>query len=274
MTNYSKIDNPVILKSIFFPHRQARTPLPPGACDLDVNIDDISIGCRFYSSSKEAPNILYFHGNGETVNDYNKTALLYNEQGVNILVTSYRGYGWSTGKPSVSALMNDAGELLDFAEKWLQENGFTSPLFVMGRSLGCASAIELAYNRPDSFKGLIIESGFADLAPIAKRLGIDTDALGFTEADGFNNRYKIGQITMPTFILHGQKDELIPIAEAERLQAFSGARNKQFHIIPGAGHNSMIETGGEQYFQGIKNFIDTVTGENSWRKRRKDFKKL
>ena len=32
--------------------------------------EGIKINCGFWISSKEAPSILYFHGNGETVADY------------------------------------------------------------------------------------------------------------------------------------------------------------------------------------------------------------
>lgn len=270
MTDYSKIDQPQFLEIIFSPKQQEKSPLPAGSFDIDIPIDDIIIGCRYYIVSSDAPNILYFHGNGETVNDYNEIGYLYNKHGMNLLVTTYRGYGWSTGSPTVASMMHDATILYDRSVEWLKAKNFTGALFVMGRSLGCVSAIEIA--RIKEAEGLIIESGFADTAPLAKRWGIDVDALGFNEADGFNNRYKIGKIVIPTFILHGQKDELIPVGEAERLQAFSGARNKQFHIIPGAGHNTMISSAGDLYFESIKRFIDTITGAASWRKRRKAFK--
>ena len=77
---------------------------------------------------------------------------------------------------------------------------------------------------------------------------------------------------MPTLLLHGSRDQLIPVHEAEKLQAESGAKTKQFHMIPGADHNSLILVGGEQYFKTIKSFTDTVTGQNTWRQRRKKFK--
>ena len=70
-------------------------------------------------------------------------------------------------------------------------------------------------------------------------------------------------------ILHGARDQLIPPSEAEKLQAESGARNKQFLLIPGADHNTMISTAGRLYFQTIRQFIDTITGASSWRNKRR-----
>ncbi len=274
MKDYSKIDQSDFLNLIFFPRQEEPSPLPGSAVDIEIPVEDnVSLGCRFYSCGKEAPTILYFHGNGETVNDHNEIGYMYNKHGINLFVATYRGYGWSGGSPSVGGLIQDSAITYEFAKNWIKENEYTGALFVMGRSLGSASAIEIAFNNNDELKGVIIESGFADIKPLAERLGLDMDALDFKEEDGFNNKKKIESVTIPTFILHGQRDELIPIAEAERLQAFSGARSKQFQIIPGAEHNTMISTGGDMYFQAIKKFIDDLTGVNTWRRQRKQFKK-
>jgi pimeloyl-ACP methyl ester carboxylesterase len=227
----------------------------------------VVIGCRFYLEGPDAPCILYFHGNGETVADHDTIGPRYNEVGINLLVTDYRGYGWSSGKPSVTAMFADGEILLQETRKWMAENGYTGPLFLMGRSLGSACAIDLAAKYSDEIKGLIIESGFADTLPLARSLGIDV--LDFTEEECFNNNAKIALVSKPTFILHGARDEMIPAAEAEKLQSFCGAKSKEFQVVPGADHNSIITVAGRLYFQAIKQFIDKITGASSWRKRRK-----
>jgi pimeloyl-ACP methyl ester carboxylesterase len=265
---YSKLDRPEILAHIFYPQTESRTPLPPGTCDLTFEMEpSVVIGCRFYLEGPDAPCILYFHGNGETVADHDTIGPRYNEVGINLLVTDYRGYGWSSGKPSVTAMFADGEILLQETRKWMAENGYTGPLFLMGRSLGSACAIDLAAKYSDEIKGLIIESGFADTLPLARSLGIDV--LDFTEEECFNNNAKIALVSKPTFILHGARDEMIPAAEAEKLQSFCGAKSKEFQVVPGADHNSIITVAGRLYFQAIKQFIDKITGASSWRKRRK-----
>ncbi len=274
MTDYSKIDQPEFLQLIFHPLVQEKSPLPGNSFDLDIAVEEgVTLGCRFYTCDKEAPVILYFHGNGETVNDHNEIAYMYNKHGMNLFVTTYRGYGWSNGTPTVASMMADAQTSLDFLVQYMKENEYTGQIFAMGRSLGSASAIEIASKKENPVKGLIIESGFADIIPLAEKLGVNVAELGLTEEDGFNSKAKIEIVERPTFILHGQKDELISVNEGGKLQAACGARNKQFQIIPGANHNTMISTAGDLYFQTIKTFIDTITGANSWRKRRKAFKK-
>lgn len=268
------LDTPEFLATLFSPRGTSKPSLPPSCTDVEVLVEDgaISLGCRLHCTDKKAPLIAYFHGNGEIVSDYDEIGRWYTDVGLNILILSYRGYGWSSGTPSASALFTDNIEIINFLKTYCQKHDLSGPLFVMGRSLGCVSAIDCAYRLPEYFKGLIIESGFADTLPLAKRLGFDPSKIDLKEKDCFNNIKKIQNVTIPTLILHGASDHIIPLHEAEKLQAESGARTKQFQIIPGADHNSLILIAGRLYFESIKKFIDLSTGKNTWRQRRKQFK--
>jgi hypothetical protein len=270
MQKYVALDQPEILSRIFFPRREPKTRLPAGAVDVDFEMGSgVVLGCRFYIHDATAPSIIYFHGNGEIVCDHDEIGREYMDIGCNFLVMSYRGYGWSTGIPTVEAMFDDGENLLQQTIARLKKEGCTGPLFLMGRSLGSASAIDLAFSHGETIKGLIIESGFADTLPLLEVLGISLAGTGLCEEECFGNREKIARVKIPTLILHGARDQLIPATEAEKLQAGSGARNKQFFLIPGADHNTMISTAGRMYFQTIRQFIDTITGASSWKTRRK-----
>jgi pimeloyl-ACP methyl ester carboxylesterase len=267
---YSQLDRPEILASLFHPGVPSPTALPPGARDLTIAVEPgINIGCRFHATDPAAPILLYFHGSRETVADHDSLARQFNDLGINLLVTDYRGYGWSDGSPSVAAMMNDARILFQEGRNWWQEQGFSGPLFLLGRSLGSACAIDLAARFSESIKGLIIESGFADTLPLLRALGLTEEITGITEENGFNNLAKIALVTKPTFILHGARDSLIPAVEAEKLQSFCGAKNKEFQVVPGADHHTLRTVAGKLYFQAIRQFMDKITGVSSWRKRRR-----
>jgi len=273
MYTYQKLDHSSVLPYIFHPTAASRTSSSLEYEDIDITIDANTIlGCRLFKKSKESPTIIYFHGNGESVMDFENIAPFYLDSGNNLLVLTYRGYGWSTGIPTVSHMMSDAKKCFNHCQELLQTTGYTGPLFLMGRSIGSAAAIEVCRTNSDEVKGLIIESGFADTLPLLENLGFDVSSTQLEEKDGFGNRDKIGEIKIPTLILHGSLDNIIQIHQAERLQAFSGARAKKFFIIPGADHNSTVAIGGEHYFNTIQGFIQEITGETSWRKRRKKYK--
>jgi alpha-beta hydrolase superfamily lysophospholipase len=270
-----RLDHPQICSALFFPRREHRSTPPPESYDLDVTSDDglAVLGCRMHvCGDSAAPTVIFFHGNGETVGDYDEIGSSFTGVGLNIVFATYRGYGWSSGEPRVTAMMQDSNAVLNAVLRWCAKRSCTGPLLVMGRSLGSVSAIDLAYRRADEVKALIIESGFADSLPLLESLGCQCRDLGIVEAECFNNRGKIAAIELPTLILHGARDQIIPLAEAEVLQAESGARNKQFQVVPGADHNSVLSVAGSLYFTTIKGFVDGVTGTNTWRQRRKRFK--
>lgn len=273
MQNYSKLDAPEINSFVFHPRRSESPESSENITNIDIKVDDgTTIGCSFYHANPDFHTILYFHGNGETVSDYDEIAKLYQDFGMNIFLASYRGYGWSTGDPKVSSLMSDSCKILDSFTETLDSMKITGPVFIMGRSLGSAAALELAKTHKDSFKGVIIESGFSDTGSLLAKLGVKLQNDEFDEAEGFGNLEKIEDIKTPTLILHGARDEIIPVVQAEKLQSHSGARIKKFFVIPGADHNSMIARGGKHYFLTIKSFMDEITERSDWRERRKKYK--
>jgi hypothetical protein len=268
------MDRPEVQRILFHPRVSEPTALPAGAEDIDIEVEPgITIGCRFFSAGKDKPTILFFHGNGEIVADYDEIGLEYVSYGLNVLVTDYRGYGWSGGTPTFSNLLTDCHVLYNELKKILAEQGYRAAIFIMGRSLGSASALEVALAYQDEISGIILESGFAETLPLAETLGADLADIDITEEQTFNNIGKIMEITKPTFLLHGQRDTLIPLWQAEKLHAESGARVKELQVVPGADHNSLISIGGKYYFMAIQQFIEKTTGDSDWRNRRKRFRK-
>ena len=271
---FTLMDRPEITQHLFHPIRVAKNTPPAGAVDIDVRREDGAvIGCRLYSHATTSPTLIFFHGNGEIIPDYDEIGPMYVHEGLNFLVAEYRGYGWSTGTPLTSTLLPDSNAVFLALRDWLRDHGYTGALLVKGRSLGSASAIDVAVNHSDAICGLIIESGFAKTLPLAKVLGIDLATMGITEEQTFNNSGKIAQFTKPTFILHGQYDQLIPLWQAETLHAESGAKSKELQVVPGADHNSLIAVAGPLYFQAIRKFVEKAAGiAPDWRERRRQFK--
>ena len=252
--DYSQLDQPHILMFVFHPREELTSP-PPNANDHTINVDDgISIKCRFYTAHKNAPSILYFHGNGEVVYDYDGIAPLYNELGINLFVADYRGYGQSNGRPSFSNTVKDAHKILQYFLEVLALYGYSQQTYIMGRSLGSLPALELASSRSKDLNGLIIESGFAsttNLLTYLIPLFMSTN-LQKMEEEKFA---QIRSITLPTLIIHGQYDEIIPHEQAEILYKTIGSEKRKLVTIPNAGHNDMMLIGLETYFTAIRTFI-------------------
>jgi len=250
--DYSDLDRPEILSFVFYPRRDW-TPTPPGAADYSIPVGEgVAISCRFYLDAADSPCILYFHGNGEVVSDHDWIAPLYNREGISLFVVDYRGYGLSGGTPNFSHMTADAHSICRFFAETVRPQGSSRPLFVMGRSLGTHSAVELAFHYPERFRGLIVESGLANIARLVNLFGLHSERVAEL-AEALSAR--IQSITLPALIIHGEQDSLIPLSHATELHNSIGSVEKRLVVIPGADHNDIMLVGTEQYFSAIREFV-------------------
>ena len=262
MPDYSFIDQPSTLMYIFYP-REDSTLCPENAFDLLAPVDDhVSIHCRFYIGNQEWPWILFFHGNGEVVSDYDDIAPLYHQRRLNLVVADYRGYGNSNGVPTLTDLVQDAHAILREIKKELSKRGLRSDLWIMGRSLGSISAFELAYRYQDAIRGLIIESGFPSVVRIMMHLGVPIHEVNLEKIDQ-ECLEMIHKIFIPTLIIHGERDTLVPLREAKDIFNHLGTDKKELLIIPSANHNDIMLVGFQKYFNAIQQFIEMTEGRES-----------
>lgn len=259
--DYSAFDRWEIGRVLFYP-RPEWTSMPMNSSinfeTVSIPVDDDTrIGGRFYENGKDSPNILFFHGNGEIVADYDDIAQLFLKNGINLLAVDYRGYGQSSGVPTVTNMMRDAHVIFEFARKWLDDHRFTGSFIVMGRSLGSASALELAANYRERIDGLIVESGFAFIGPLLQLMGMNLQFLGLSESEGPRNLDKIRSFDRPTLIIHAEFDQIISFTEGEALFRESPAVEKKLLKIPMANHNDIFFQGMAAYMEAVKLFTET-----------------
>lgn len=252
----SALDRPEVLQYLFHPRKDHIQSPPQGATDFFISVDEgVRLGARFYPAEPKEPHLLFFHGNGEIASDYDAIGPVYNSYGISFLVVDYRGYGRSTGLPTASNLLSDSHTIFREVYTWLQEQDRTGLLIIMGRSLGSVPALEVASSYQDEISGLILDSAFARTVPLLHRLGVATETLGISEADGFANFGKIRDIGKPTLIIHGQNDDIIPPKDADILLANSGTMRKQLMLAAGCGHNDILQRCGDLYFQTVSQFV-------------------
>ncbi len=253
---YQEIDrHPLLLRFLFYPRKWDR-PAPPGAEDLLVPVDkDIAVGCRLYDSEEGRPWILLFHGNGEIAADYDQIAPFYHRMRINLAVADYRGYGKSGGKPAFADMVKDAPIVYEAIRQRLAERNWQEKLFVMGRSLGSISALELAARCAGAIPGLIIESGFISITGLIRHLGLPAAGLDLAGIER-EARQMAARINIPVLIIHGEADSLVPYSQAEDLYRSLGSASKRLLPIPGAEHNDIILTGRERYFKAVAKFVE------------------
>jgi len=261
MEQRNHLDDPRAASAVFFPRPDM--PCGPEAEGSRDHLFDVEPGVRLrlrlFPGPPDAPAILFFHGNGETGRDYDGVADEYRALPATFAVAEYRGYGPSTGEPSLLTFLPDAHRTLAELKTLLAAEGRSGKVVVMGRSLGSAPAIELAAARAEEVSGLIVESGFARIVPLLELIGVPAERLGITEEHGPRSEAKMASIALPTLIMHAEEDEIIPIRDADLLFAASADPAKVLLRVPHAGHNDISHRAGKAYFDRIRELLSRTS---------------
>jgi alpha-beta hydrolase superfamily lysophospholipase len=243
----SLFDSPAFTERLFFPRSDMTAP-PDGAEDDFVEVGGATLHVRYHGVAPERRTLLLFHGNGEVVSDYDDVAGLFAAAGFGLAVADFRGYGQSTGEPSLRTAIADAHVIVGAVHA-----AAAGPIVVMGRSLGSACAAELYGKNLPIIAGVVIESGIADLAGLVRRRGIEPPATFSAEDKAtFDPLPKLARGTGPLLVLHGERDTMIASSEAEMAFAAAGTKAKKLVLVPGRGHNDV--SGSRTYWDALAAF--------------------
>jgi len=193
--------------------------------------------------------LLWFHGNaGSVAHRWGDFLTFVRDLRLRVLIVDYRGYGRSEGSPGEAGLYLDARAALDF----LGTRGVASKdVFVLGRSLGGAVAVELATERP--LKGLILESTFTS-APAMGRSMLPFYPVSWFMRSRFDSETRIARLELPILLFHGRRDRIVPFKHGERLAA--AATKEQVTFVPvDSDHNDLSVRLGKEYFDRVESFL-------------------
>jgi pimeloyl-ACP methyl ester carboxylesterase len=174
--------------------------------------------------------VFFLHGNAGNLASWFVNTDFYRRANYDLVMLDYRGFGKSTGR-----IQNEAQLHADVQAVWEQvaPRYAGKHIVVYGRSLGTGLAAALAARvQPDL---TMLASPYSSMAALARahypwvpagvlRYPLHTDA-------------QITRIRTPVLLLHGDRDELIPLAHSEALASLS--RAVQLVVIPGAGHGDL-----------------------------------
>ena len=235
---------------MYFPER-ARTP--PAAAGFDAEEvrlqapDGETLVAWYRAPDVDKPLLLYFHGNGGSLRLRAARFHELTRNGTGLLAVSYRGYGGSSGSPSEAGLLADARAAYDFASARVA----ASRIVLFGESLGTGVAVALAAERPAA--KLILNSPYNSTVELAARQ-YPFVPVRWLMKDQFRSDERIGAVTAPVLVLHGERDGVIPIASAERLFARIQAP-KRFLRFPQGGHDDLDRYGA---LASVEQFIATA----------------
>jgi len=164
------------------------------------------------------PTVLMFHGNGG--NHGHRIPLgkiFFGKMRCNVLMLSYRGYGYSEGTPSEKGLQTDAQTVLDYvhAHPLLAK----TQIILYGQSIGGAVAIDLAHRNPQAITALIIENTFLSLPRLIPTAMPWLGPFSFLCHEKWESYLKAPKLPpmIPVLMLGGARDDVVPRSQMQEL---------------------------------------------------------
>jgi len=241
-------------------YRRALFPAPAEVGNLDVPGTELrtlvaSDGAKVHVLETPPPIgarvVVYFHGNGDTIGESTGLAADLRRRGFGSVLVEYRGYGVSrdAGPPSEEGLYRDAEAALDALGG---EGVGEDRVALWGTSLGSGVASEMA--RRGRGRTLVMISPFTSIPAVGARY-VPYLPVRWLVVDRFDTFDKAPAIHVPTLIVHGTDDGIVPFSMGEELAgAIADAR---LIAVPHAHHNDVFQLDGRRLMDEITAFIAT-----------------
>ena len=196
--------------------------------------DGVAVRVLELPGGRDGRIVVHFHNNRETAEQSVDVARELAARGLDVLLVEYRGYGLAPdAAPSEAGLYADAEAALDM----LSQRGVLPERVVLwGTSLGTGVAAEMA--RRGRGGRLVLVTPYTSIPDLV------TGVVPFVPAalligDHFDTLVKAPSIAIPTTIVHGDADEVVPFRMGERLAgAIPGARLVR---VAGGHHGDLLQ---------------------------------
>lgn len=219
---------------LFYPYKtHVRTPEQLGLTYTDISVktrDGIKIHGWFLPAQGLLKGSIYFlHGNAENVSTHVMSVAWLPEQGYQVFMIDYRGFGLSEGDPALPEIFMDIEAGID----WLLAQSHNKPVFLLGQSLGASLGLFFAGTCPavkNQLDGVISDSSFTRYQDIVRHAASTTWLtwpLQYPASWLMTYPYDpidvIDRIApTPLLIVHGTADTIIPFEHSQRLYKKAG----------------------------------------------------
>lgn len=243
---------------LYFNQRHLVFPVPEGALEPQLpgsallripGPDGTTVHALHVPAPPEAPTVVHFHGNGEQLAHEAWLAQRYQEAGLGFLAVEYPGYGLAKGKeqPSEQGIYAASEAALEYLHR---ELGVPRERTVLqGQSIGSGVAAEMA--RRGQGTRLVLITPYTSIVELGARLFPWVPARLLVK-DRFDTASKAPGIHLPVFIVHGTRDQVVPVDMGQKLGTLFP--QVSVRILEGKHHNNVLDTREvrEELFQFIR----------------------
>lgn len=262
-------------KLLYFPDPRRTSPQSLGLAAVAEKLIETPDGQRivaWYGAAEAGqPTILYFHGNAGALAGRGERIRKYLERGRGVFMMAYRGFGGSTGHPSEFANVADA----KLAYDTLRAEGVAAKdIIVYGESLGSGVAVQVAAEK--EVAGVVLDAPYTSIVDVAELVYPYLPAR-WLMTDRYETLRHLPRLTAPMLVLHGEADEIIPVAMGRKVAQIAGVQAGEGRLQPTRGLVTLITLSGAGHsdhhlfgsFEAINDWIDDVRGGRPTRQQKR-----
>jgi pimeloyl-ACP methyl ester carboxylesterase len=221
---------------LYQPPDETADDMPEGAVLLTARAaDGVTVNALDFDAPRSTRTIVHFHGNAESVDANASLAREMKKRGFAVVLVEYRGYGRSRGtSPNEEGLYLDGTAVLDA----LAARGVGPDRVVLwGQALGTGVAAEMAKRGRGS--RLVLVAPFTSTVDMASRV-VPFFPASMVMLDRFDTLSKAPDIAMPTLVVHGDIDDVIPFEQGERVS--KTLPHATFLKVPEGRHDNLYKS--------------------------------
>jgi fermentation-respiration switch protein FrsA (DUF1100 family) len=216
------------------------------------------------TSAKPKGTIVYAHGNAQNLSTHFLNLVWIIQQGYNLFIFDYRGYGESEGSPNQAGVNADALAAFDKGHELYQAHG-QGVFVVYGQSLGGAIILRALADYDQSKVDLIVQdSTFSSY----KDIGFDRlttrwflvpfSPLAYVLVSDEYGPYKVwDKIKAPTLVIVGEEDTVVPAKFGKEIFKKISPKKKWLWDLSEAKHGEVFHNKQENY---RKKFLELLDG--------------
>ncbi len=227
----------LLCAGLFFAQRSLVFPAPSERAGVPRGFEEVQVpGATFFIWSRvegDGPVVVHFHGNGEQVGHLGWLGSEFKQRGISFVAVEYPGYPGAEGSPSEESLLTASEAALNE----LVKHGVARERIILeGQSVGTGVAVAMAAKGWG--RKLVLLSPYTSLPDVGAR-AFSWMPVRLLMRDRFDSASRAVDIKVPTLIIHGTDDEVIPFELGKDLAG--KIANVKFIEIPGAHHNDLWE---------------------------------
>ncbi len=197
---------------IFNPHKLQEDYHFSSTNEVEIKVnEDVFLNALWIRDENPRGAILYLHGNRGSNKRCQHQAMNMSNNGYDILMVDYRGYGKSDGEIySQAQLYADVQKVYDYMKESYRED----QIIIAGYSLGSGMASYLAAN--NSPQQLVMIAPYLNFYELKKRY-VPIYIPNFLIKYPLDNVSHLKNIKCPVTLFHGTMDRVIPYKHSEQL---------------------------------------------------------